>query len=86
MLLVVLGVILVGLAAGFAFASYQERRIRLAVTAARAYEIDAPATGQDTAAAGYDAAARATFRRRLVVCGVSALAAVALIVAGSAWR
>jgi hypothetical protein len=67
-LLVVIGLILLGLAAGFAFASFKARRIRR-VLARAGY-----ATGEEPVA---------TLRRRLVTCGVVALAGVILIVAGS---
>jgi uncharacterized membrane protein len=68
-LLIVPGVILLGLAAGFAFASYKARRIRRAM-----------------AVTGYvDDATDPAFRRRLLACGVVAIAGVALTVAGSIW-
>jgi UPF0716 family protein affecting phage T7 exclusion len=67
-LLVVIGLILLGLAAGFAFASFKARRIRRVVAQAGYAQGEEPA---------------ATFRHRLVWCGVVALAGVVLIVAGS---
>jgi hypothetical protein len=69
-LLVVVGVVLLGLAAGFAAAIWKLRRIRRAVAAAGYLQDDPAAT---------------TARRRLAICGVVALAGIGLIVAGSVW-
>jgi hypothetical protein len=69
-LLVVAGVVLMGLAAGFAAASFKARRIRRALA---------------TAGYLPDERADAAFRRRLVICGLVGLAGVVLTVTGAIW-